>query len=100
MSELLKVLQNLPPPRVRKHFVTIDGIKIEVSREKKTEILKHGEINYRLEGNQAVLKPRSSKKNDYPVLQKADKGFVFEQGDIHWPNGVAEGGEKWLIKSE
>ena len=99
MSEILKGLK-LPPPRVRKYIVTIEGKKVEVTHAKKKEIIQHGEQNYMMKGGQVVRRPRPQPKTQYPILKKDDKGFVFEQKDIHWPNGVAEGGETWQIELE
>ena len=96
MSDLFKFVK--VPPR-KKHFVTIDGKKIEVTLERKQEIMKLGEDAYMLNPD-IVLRPVPKSKTRYTVLKKADKGYTFEQGDIHWPNGVVEGGEAWLIEYE
>jgi hypothetical protein len=104
MSELLKALQGLPERTEKKHFVTIDGKKLQVPLKKKLEIQQHGEENYMLKpakfGPEIVLRPKPKKKTRFPVLQKAEKGYTFEDNDIHWPNGVVEGGETWLIEYE
>ena len=47
-----------------------------------------------------VLRPVQKRKTQYTVLKKATKGYVFQDGDIHWPNGVVEGGLAWLIEYE
>ena len=47
-----------------------------------------------------MLKPKTKPKTKYPILNKAKKGYVFQDGDIHWPNAVVEGGEAWLIEYE
>ncbi len=100
MSELLKALQNLPPIPEKKHFVTIEGKKIEVSLAQKLKIMQHPEEDYMLKGEEIVLKPKPKPKTRYPILKKATKGYVFQDGDIHWPNAVVEGGETWLIEQE
>jgi len=100
MSELHKALQSLPPIQEKKHFVTIDGIKMQVSLQKKLEIQQHGEDRYMLKGDEIIMKPIPKAKTQYPILKKAKKGFVFEQDDIHWPKGVVDGGEAWLIEQE
>jgi hypothetical protein len=33
-------------------------------------------------------------------LAKSEKGYFFEDDDIHWPNKIAEGGVTWQTKSE
>jgi len=104
MSELLKALQNLPPQKVKKHYVTIQGKKYQVGLQKKLEIMRNGEENYMIKpakfGPEILLKPKPKPKTQYPILKKATKGYVFQDGDIHWPNAVVEGGEAWLIEQE
>ena len=96
MSDLFKLVK-IPPPK--KHFVTIEGSKIEVSLKKKLEIMKHGEDAYILNPD-IVLRPKPTAKTKYIVLKKAEKGYLFQDGDIHWPNALVEGGETWLIEYE
>ena len=98
MSELLDVLRNLPPVEEKKHYAIIEGKSVEVSLQKKKETIQHGEENFVLKGGEVVLKPKPKKKAQYPTLQKAEKGIVFQDNDIHWPTGIAEGGEIWKIK--
>jgi len=104
MSEFLKALQGFPRPTEKKHFVIIQDKQYEVPLQKKLEIMKHGEENYIVKtgeiGTDFVLKPKPKRKTRYSVLQKARKGYSFEQGDIHWPNGIVENGETWLIEYE
>ena len=47
-----------------------------------------------------MLKPKTKPKTKYPILKKATKGYVFQDGDIHWPNKIEEGGETWQIEHE
>jgi hypothetical protein len=104
MSEFLKALENFPKPVVKKHFVIIQDKQYEVSLKKKLEIMQHGEENYMVKitdvGPEFILRPKPKPKTRYSVLQKAGKGYSFEQGDIHWPNGIVENGETWLIEYE
>jgi hypothetical protein len=104
MSEFLKALQGRPKREQKKHFVIIQDKQYEVSLEKKLEMMRHGEENYTVKtgqfGTEFVLKPKPKAKTRYSVLKKAVKGYSFEQGDIHWPNGVVENGETWLIEYE
>ena len=100
MSELLKAIQNLPKQNVKKHFVNIDGNEIEVTLQKKLDIMRDGEDKFTMKDNEIVLKPVPKAKTKYPILKKAKKGYAFEQGDIHWPNAVIEGGAIWQIEYE
>ena len=96
MSDLFKLVK---VPQPKKHFVTIDGKEIEVTLQKKLEIMKHGEDAYMLNPD-IVLRPKPKAKTRYSVLKKAEKGYAFQDGDIHWPTDVVEGGETWLIEYE
>jgi len=98
MSEIFKIPKVATV--VKKHFVNVDGKQHEVSLEKKVEMLKHGEENYMFKDNRIVLRPPLKRKTVYPVLKQADRGYVFEQHDIHWPCGTEEGGMIWLIEQE
>ena len=78
MSELLKAIQNLPKQNVKKHFVTIDGNEIEVTLQKKLDIMRDGEDKFTMKDNKIVL-----------------INLFF-----HWPNAVIEGGAIWQIEYE
>ena len=97
MSDLFKFAK-VPSPK--KHFVIIDGEKVEVSLEKALEVKRNGEENYAIILGKLVRRAPKKPKTRYSVLKKTNKGYTFEQGDIHWPNGVVEGGEAWLIEYE
>ena len=104
MSELRKALQGLPQVKMKKHYVTIQGKRYQVDLEKKLEIMRNGEENYMIKpakfGPEILLKPTPKAKTRYPTLQRSTKGYVFQDGDIHWPNAIVEGGEAWLIEYE
>ena len=101
MSELLKALQGLPPAPKKVHTVTIQGQSLVVTLEKKLEVMRNGEEAYTWKSpTEIMLKPKPKSKTQYPILKKATKGYVFQDGDIHWPNSVEEGGEAWLIEQE
>lgn len=100
MLELRKDLLNLPQAKLKKHFVDIGGKQVEVSLEKKLEVIKNGEENYVLTKFGIALRKPTKPRTRYSVLKKVDKGYSFEQGDIHWPNGTIDKGETWLIEYE
>ena len=99
-DSLLDAIRNLPPVREKKHFVMIQGKKCEVSLQKKLEIIKQGEENYAWTKFGPALRTKQKRKTQYSVLQSSTRGYSFEQGDIHWPNTVVDGGDTWLIESE
>lgn len=101
MSELLKALQGLPPAPKKVHTVTIGGQSLVVTLEKKLEVMRNGEDAYTWKSpTEIILKPKTKPKTQYPILKKATKGYVFQDGDIHWPKAFVEGGEAWLIEQE
>ena len=101
MSEILKAL-GFGAQRVEKqHTVCIEGRRVIVSLERKKEVLSKGEQSYHwVSSTEFALRPPPKPKTHYSVLVKVNKGYSFEQGDIHWPNGIVENGETWLIESE
>ena len=100
MLDLRKLLQELPPVPEKKHYVTIQGKKVEVSLKKSLEVMMHGEDAYIWKGDQFVLKPKPKIKTTYRILKKDEKGYDFIDNDIHWPNQIIEGGYTWQRESE
>jgi hypothetical protein len=101
MSELLKALQSMPPVVEKQHTVCIEGREVVVSLDKKKEIMRKGEQSYHwVSPTRFELRPPPKPKTRFSVLVKAEKGYSFEHGDIHWPNGIMQGGEAWQIESE
>jgi len=100
MPGLIETLQNLPEPKEKKFFVTVQGKEYEVSLEKKKWTLQQGEDNLIVKNGEIVLKPKPKPKTQYSVLRQAQKGFVFQDDDIHWPTGIQKGGKIWLIEQE
>ena len=100
MDPLLRALADMPPPKKKRHMVTVDGQSIEVSLEKKLEIMRSGESAFMLKDGNIVLRPRKSTKVKCKVLVKADVGAHFHEGDPYWIEDVAEKGYQWQIKSE
>ena len=78
-------------PYVKKHMVTIQGKKIQVSLDKKLEILKAGEEKYMLQGDNIILKPVSKTQRRFPVIKKLEQ-------DPYWI--VSDEGLIWQIESE
>jgi len=87
----------LPPRPAKKHFVTVQGKQFEVSLKEKLLAIQRGEHNYVIEGGKAVYRPANTKLL-YNCLVKSQKGYAFQDNDIHWPNGVVQGGHSWQKK--
>tara|TARA_B100001059_G_C17476879_1_gene399763 strand:- start:134 stop:436 length:303 start_codon:yes stop_codon:yes gene_type:complete len=100
MSAIFDALKNLPELKPKKHFVMIDGNEIEVTLEKKLEIMRHGEDKYMVEDSKVVLKPIPKIKSKFKKLIESEKGYYFVDNNIHWPEKVAEGGKTWQIEYE
>ena len=100
MPGFFEALANMPPRKEKKHFITVEGRRREVTLEKSLWALQHGEQNLIMRNGEIVVKPAPKPMTVYPVLEKAEKGYHFEEGDIHWPNKFAEGGVTWQTKSE
>ena len=47
-----------------------------------------------------VLRPKPKARTQYSVLKTAQRGYVFQDDDIHWPKAIAEGGKAWLTEYE
>ena len=77
MSAIFDALDNLPKRQPKKHFVMIDGNKIEVTLEKKLEIMRHGEDKYMIEDSKVVLKPIPKIKSKFKKLIVSEKGYHF-----------------------
>jgi len=101
MPGFFEAFAKLPPQKKKVHTVTIQGQSIVVTLEKKLEVIRHGEDAYHwINEKEFALKPKPKPRTQYPVLTKAEKGYGFEKGDIHWPNKIEEGGETWQIEHE
>ena len=80
MKELFKALeiQRKKPNNVKKHFVKIQGKEVEVSMEKKIEIIRNGESNYILEGMTPVKVEIKIDMNVFPEIENLTS-------DPYWP---------------
>ncbi len=100
MPGLFEALKNMPKREPKKFFITVQGKEHEVSLEKKLWSQQHGEENLVFKDGEIVVKPAQLPKSKYRTLVKSQKGYFFEDDDIHWPNKIAEGGVTWQTKSE
>ena len=100
MDELTRALMDMPPPKKKIHTVSIQGQEIEVSLQKKLEILRAGESAYILQDGKILPRPKKKTKVECKVLVKADMGGHFCEGDPYWIESVAEEGHQWQIKLE
>ena len=100
MPGLFEALKNMPKREPKKFFITVQGKEHEVSLEKKLWSQQHGEENLVFKDGEIVVKPAQLPKSKYRTLVKSQKGYFFEDDDIHWPNKIAEGGVTWQTETE
>lgn len=107
MSEIFKALNNLKVKPIKKHFVEVEGKQVEVSLDKKLEIMSRGTQHYTLSyadgKTEVIVKPPKvpKAKTQYSeLISSPHKGYVFLDGDIHWPIGIVDGGKAWLLEYE
>lgn len=100
MPGFFDTIAQIPERGPKKFFVIIEGQQHEVTFEKKLWSQQHGEENLTLKDGEIVLKPKPKPKTQYRTLLKSERGYFFEDQDIHWPNDIAEGGVTWQIESE
>ena len=100
MPGLFEALKNMPKREPKKFFITVQGKEHEVSLEKKLWSQQHGEENLVFKDGEIVVTPAPLSRSKYRSLIKSEKGYFFEDDDIHWPNKIAEGGVTWQTKSE
>lgn len=100
MSAIFDALEKFPKRGKKKHFVRINGLDIEVTLQEKLEVIKQGEDRYMIEDGKLVLKPVPKIKSKFKKLVTSEKGYYFLDGDIHWPEKVAEGGKTWQTEYE
>ena len=77
MSDLFDALRNIKVVPKR-HFVTIQGQDIEVSMEKKLEIIRNGEADYVLQDGMPVRRTKKPRRNSFREI----KNF---SSDPYWP---------------
>lgn len=99
MPGLFEALGNLPEPKKKKFFLTVEGKEYEVSLQKKVWGQGIGEKNLTVVDG-VIVKKKNVNKTRWRTLQKADKGLHFVSNDIHWPEKVDEGGVTWQVEYE
>ena len=98
MPGFFEALENFKPTPPKKHYVTIDGNKIEVSLQQCLEIQRVGAENYEYKNNEIVRKVIVPKEQQQTILVKADKGYNFYDKDPFWVEKIGEAGYLWKIK--
>ena len=83
MSELLKGFA-FPPAREKKFFAEIQGKKVEVSMEKKLEIIKNGEQNYVLDDGKPKLVVQRLDRYKFPVIKDFKSNPLWPMEDFEW----------------
>jgi len=100
MPGLFDALAKMPKREPKRFFITVQGTEHEVTLEKFKWAQHHGEENLTLRDGEIVVKPTPKPKTQYSTLTKSSNGYFFQDGDIHWPNNIGEGGVTWQIEQE
>ena len=98
MPGFFDALKDFKPTSPKKHYVTIDGNKIEVPLQKHIEIQRVGIENYEYKNNEIVRKVIVPKEQKQTTLKKVDTGVQFYDKDPFWVKGIGEPGYTWRIK--
>ena len=100
MPGFFEALENFKPTPPKKHYVTIEGNKIEVSLQQCLEIQQVGVENYEYKNKEIVRKVIVPKEQQQTILVKADKGYNFYDNDPYYPKDIVEEGFVWQIDTE
>ena len=102
MPGFFEALDNFKNKETKKHFVKVEGQTVEVSLEKKLEIMKAGigawTIQKTSNGIVFVKKPIVPKEQRQTELTQAEKGMTFYEHNTFWPKGKDKKGYTWQIK--
>jgi hypothetical protein len=102
MPGFFEALDNFKHKEPKKHFVTVEGQTVEVSLEKKLEIMKTGIDQWTIQktsnGIVFVKKPIVPKEQKQTELTQAEKGITFYEHNPFWPTGTNSKGYTWQIK--
>ena len=98
MPGFFEALENFKPTPPKKHYVTIEGNKIEVSLQQCLEIQQVGVENYEYKNNEIVRKVIVSKERCQVMLKKADTGYRFHDHNPFWVKNIGKEGYVWQIK--
>ena len=100
MTGIFDALKQIPKREPKKFFVKVEGKDYEVSLEKKKWAMNQGEENLIIKNGEITVKPPKKLRTQHRTLKKAEKGYVFQDDDIHWPKEIAEGGVTWQTEHE
>ena len=102
MPGFFEALDNFKNKETKKHFVTVEGQTVEVSLEKKLEIMKAGISAWTIQkvsdGIVFVKKPVIPKEQRQTELTQAENGITFYEHNPFWPMGTGNKGYTWQIK--
>ena len=98
MPGFFEALENFKPKEKKPHTVTIEGLSIVVSLERKLEIMQSGEEAYTWEKGEVVKKKRIPVEQRQPLMHKADKGYTFYKKNPFWVKNIDKEGYIWQIK--
>ena len=102
MPGFFEALENFKHKETKKYFVNVEGQTVEVSLEKKLEIMKAGIDQWTIQktsnGIVFVKKTVIPKEQRQAELVSAEKGTTFYKHNPFWPIGKDSKGYTWQIK--
>ena len=98
MPGFFEALENFKPQKRQPYVVTIEGLSIVVSLERKLEIMRAGEDAYMWQKGEVVKKKRIPAEQRQPLMYKADKGVKFYKKNPFWTTGHNREGFEWKIE--
>ena len=85
--------------RTKRHFLTFNDKKIEVSLDQYLTVTRHGLEKYEYKDNEIVLKPIKKYIQSKPILTpSATIGYHFFNNDPFWVEKHDKGGFEWVIE--
>jgi len=109
MDEFFEAFKNLGKTLIKEEFyIEIEDKKIirlldkptnktiKISKEEYKFLLDNGINEHLYDGGKIVKKPVEKPKRTFTTLKKNSKGYVFYDGDPHWPKDeIVDGGYTW-----
>lgn len=83
MTELFDKFKNFKVA-VKKHYVVIQDQNIEVSLDKKLEIIRNGTNNYKIKDGEPILKETKTQRNTFPEIQNLTSDPFWPTEEFVW----------------
>ena len=98
MTNFWKALTEFKPTPPKKHYLTFNKEKIEVTLEQYLEVTNVGIENFEYKDKKITRKKRIPAEQLQPTLHLAEVGYHFYNGDPFWVIGHNREGFEWRIE--